>query len=43
MKNPDHFDRKVTQAQVYRLARRIPDLPIPNQPKGIANLYDIRS
>jgi sarcosine oxidase subunit beta len=45
IEDPDHFNRNVTEArwkmQVYRLARRIPDLPIPNQPKGIVDLYDV--
>jgi sarcosine oxidase subunit beta len=43
--DPDNFDRQVSesqwQAQVYRLARRIPNLPIPNQPSGIVDLYDV--
>ena len=43
--DPDHFDNQVSEsqwkAQVYRLARRIPGLPIPNQPSGIADLYDV--
>ena len=43
--DPDNFDNQVSQsqwkAQVYRLARRIPDLPIPNQPAGIVDLYDV--
>jgi len=43
--NPDKFDREVTnaqyQAQTYRLAKRIPDLKIPNKPTGIADLYDV--
>jgi sarcosine oxidase subunit beta len=43
--NPDEFNRDVTtaqwKAQVYRLAKRIQSLPIPNQPKGIADLYDV--
>jgi sarcosine oxidase subunit beta len=41
----DVFNQSLTQdrwkAQVYRLARRIPDLPIPNQPRGIVDLYDV--
>ncbi len=45
VEDPDHFNRQVTQeqwqAQVYRLAKRIPSLPIPNEPKGIADLYDV--
>jgi len=28
------------KAQCYRLARRIPTLEIPNQPKGVCDLYD---
>jgi sarcosine oxidase subunit beta len=28
------------KAQCYRLARRIPTLQIPNQPKGVCDLYD---
>jgi sarcosine oxidase subunit beta len=29
------------KAQCYRLARRIPTLQVPNQPKGVCDLYDI--
>ncbi len=43
--DPDKFDREVSEsqwkAQVYRLARRFPDLPIPRQPMGIVDLYDV--
>jgi sarcosine oxidase subunit beta len=43
--DPDNFDRLISEsqwkAQVYRLARRIPGLPIPNQPSGIVDLYDV--
>jgi sarcosine oxidase subunit beta len=43
--DPDNFNRSVTevqwQRQVYRLARRIPDLQIPNTPKGVVDLYDV--
>jgi sarcosine oxidase subunit beta len=43
--DPDNFNRSVTQVQwqrqVYRLARRIPDLQIPNEPKGVVDLYDV--
>lgn len=43
--DPDHFDRDATlaqyQAQTYRLAKRIPDLRIPNNPRGLADLYDV--
>ncbi len=45
VEDPDNFNRNVTEAQwkaqVYRAARRIPDLKIPNRPKGIADLYDV--
>lgn len=45
VQDPDHFDREITdvhwKAQVYRLARRIPDLPVPNQKKGVVDLYDV--
>ncbi|MEA2428953.1 MAG: hypothetical protein QOF37_2581 [Thermoleophilaceae bacterium] len=43
--DPDNYDRGVTEAQweaqVYRLARRIPTLRIPNERKGIVDLYDV--
>ena len=43
--DPDHFDTAVTneqwETQVLRLARRLPDLQVPNRPKGIAALYDV--
>jgi sarcosine oxidase, subunit beta len=43
--DPDRYDRKVTEAQweaqVYRLARRIPTLRIPHERKGIVDLYDV--
>lgn len=43
--DPDHYDRNVTEAQweaqVYRLARRIPTLPIPHERKGVVDLYDV--
>jgi sarcosine oxidase subunit beta len=42
--DPDNFNRQITdaqyKAQVYRLARRIPSLRIPNKHIGIADLYD---
>ena len=45
IENPDHYDREITQeqwkTQVYRLAKRIPTLTIPNQTKGIVDLYDV--
>lgn len=43
--DPDEYDRGVTeaqwQAQVYRLARRIPSLGIPNERRGVVDLYDV--
>jgi sarcosine oxidase subunit beta len=43
--DPDHYDRNVTEAQweaqVYRLARRIPSLRIPHERKGVVDLYDV--
>ena len=43
--DPDDFDRSVSQeqwkAQVYRLAKRIPQLPIPLTTKGVVDLYDV--
>ncbi len=43
--HPDLFNRDVTlaqyQAQTFRLAKRIPELQIPNSPRGIADLYDV--
>jgi sarcosine oxidase subunit beta len=45
VEDPDDFDRDLTddqwQTQVYRLAKRLPDLGIPNQKKGIVDLYDV--
>jgi sarcosine oxidase subunit beta len=43
--DPDHFDRSITpaqwEAQVLRLARRMPDLGVPNQRRGVVDLYDV--
>ncbi len=43
--DPDHFDREITedqwQAQVLRLARRMPDLGVPNRRRGVVDLYDV--
>ncbi|CAN5775901.1 FAD-binding oxidoreductase [soil metagenome] len=43
--DPDDFDRSITaeqwDAQVLRLARRIPDLGVPNQRRGVVDLYDV--
>jgi len=45
IENPDDYNRDITdeqyRAQVYRLARRIPTLPIPDKKVGIAALYDV--
>lgn len=45
IEDPDHFNREVTddqfKAQVYRLAQRIPSLPIPNRQQGVVDLYDV--
>ncbi len=32
---------EVYQAQAYRIARRVPDLTVPNRPVGIAAVYDV--
>ena len=44
VENPDDFDRNISrdqwEAQVYRCARRIPSIPIPNEMKGVVDLYD---
>lgn len=43
--DPDHFHRDITDdqfmAQVCRLGKRMPTLPIPNQKQGIVDLYDV--
>ena len=43
--DPEEFYRNVTkdrwEAQVYRLAKRIPSLEVPNQPRGLVDLYDV--
>jgi glycine/D-amino acid oxidase-like deaminating enzyme len=43
--DPDSFERGVTraqwEAQVYRLARRMPALKIPNARRGVVDLYDV--
>lgn len=44
VEDPDSFDRHLTreqwEAQVYRLARRIPELSIPHEMRGVVDLYD---
>jgi sarcosine oxidase subunit beta len=43
--DPDAYDRGVTeaqwQAQAFRLALRIPTLPIPHDRRGVVDLYDV--
>jgi sarcosine oxidase subunit beta len=43
--DPDDYERTITeaqwQAQVYRLARRIPELGIPTERRGVVDLYDV--
>jgi sarcosine oxidase, subunit beta len=43
--DPDNYDRNVTraqwEAQVYRVARRIPGVRIPPSPRGLVDLYDV--
>ena len=43
--NPDevnaHLTNQIWKTQVYRLARRIPDLPIPEKLSGIVSMYDV--
>jgi sarcosine oxidase, subunit beta len=45
IENPDDYNQELTdaqwKAQVYRLAKRIPSLPILNNLKGIVDLYDV--
>ncbi len=45
VEDPDHFERGVSrdrwETQVYRLARRIPTLRVPNVPRGLSDLYDV--
>jgi len=43
--NPDEFFDTPTvdvwEAQVWRAARRLPSLTVPNRPVGLASLYDV--
>ncbi len=43
--NPDeyhpHLTDQVWKTQVYRLARRIPTLEVPEKPSGIVSMYDV--
>jgi sarcosine oxidase, subunit beta len=44
IEDPEQFDRRLTrdhwEAQVYRLAKRVPELPIPHEMRGVVDLYD---
>lgn len=44
IENPDEFNREITneqyKAQVYRLARRVRNLRVPNKQLGVTDLYD---
>lgn len=43
--DPDVYNTSLTEqqwkTQVYRLAKRIPELPIPPTPSGVVDLYDV--
>lgn len=43
--DPDEFDRDISSEQwrnqVFRLARRFPGIGIPNEKKGVVDLYDV--
>lgn len=42
--DPDGFDRALTDqavTQALRFAQRVPSLPVPARPKGVADLYDV--
>jgi sarcosine oxidase subunit beta len=45
VENPDRCNREITdqqwRTQVYRLARRIPDLDIPHRALGVVDMYDV--
>ncbi len=45
IEDPDDYDTEVSQeqweAQVLRLARRMPDLGVPNTKRGVVDLYDV--
>ena len=45
LEDPDNYNPSVTrslyEAQVYRAARRLPELGVPNTPRGIAAVYDV--
>lgn len=37
----EHVTQELYETQVYRAARRMPELTVPNQPRGIAAVYDV--
>lgn len=43
--DPDDYDRNIHEdqwrAQVFRLARRLPDIGIPGEKRGVVDLYDV--
>ncbi len=43
--DPDDYDRRISpdqwENQVMRLARRLPELPVPGAKKGVVDLYDV--
>ena len=45
IEDPDNYNNEVTEsqwrAQVYRCARRIPDVKIPSRTSGVVDLYDV--
>lgn len=45
VEDPDEFERAVTEdqwrTQVLRLARRLPNLGVPSEKKGVVDLYDV--
>ncbi len=45
LEDPDSYNPSVTrsnyEAQVYRAARRLPELGVPGTPRGIAAVYDV--
>lgn len=45
IEDPDNYDRTLDEAQfkaqVLRMAKRIPSLPVPDNPQGLVDLYDV--
>jgi sarcosine oxidase subunit beta len=40
-RHDDHVTAEVWDRHVLRLARRVPSLPVPSRPSGVAGLYDV--